>query len=214
MRNVLLQLLPWQWLRALSRRRNGLPMSGPTMPLSQAAMRRRRPTPRRSTAHGPRGEMEAVLRIQQNFPATGGSIPAAAHGLEFTQPFHDKRVVELGLAIPEELYFKNGRTRHLARTALRDLYPPEYQERLPGNDSVVPNFLQMAKRVEPRVLAEIDRMESGGRLSQYFDFPRLRAMLTRRDAGQHANGAETDTHQAMYAFLVARYIEWFRGDNA
>ena len=71
----------------------------------------------------------ARLRNQQNVPAQGFSIPAARHGLEFTQPFHDKRVVEFGLAIPEELYVKNGKTRYLARAALKDLYPPEYPDR-------------------------------------------------------------------------------------
>jgi hypothetical protein len=59
-----------------------------------------------------------MLRVpggQQNFPAQAYSISGAAHGLEFTQPFHDERVVEFGLAIPEALYFKNGKTRYLAR---------------------------------------------------------------------------------------------------
>jgi predicted RNA polymerase sigma factor len=77
-----------------------------------------------------------------------------------------------------------------------------------------PDFLTMAKRIEPRVLAEIDRMEKAGRLAQYFDFPRMRAMLTRRTVEQHASGHEYDTGQAILAFLAARYIEWFRRDNA
>jgi len=72
----------------------------------------------------------------------------------------------------------------------------------------------MAKRVEPRVLAEIDRMEKAGYLSRYFDFARMRRMLTRRTIEQHASGNEYDTRQAMLAFLAARYIEWFRRDNA
>ena len=76
-----------------------------------------------------------------------------------------------------------------------------------------PDFLTMAKQVEPRVLAEIDRMEKAGRLARYFDFARMRAMLTRRSVEQHASGAELETGQAMLAFLNARYIEWFRGDN-
>jgi asparagine synthase (glutamine-hydrolysing) len=213
-RNVLLPLAPPGWMRARTRRRNGLPPTGPTMPLSAQALERRPAGKGPQGRMGPRAQMEEVLSIQQNYPATGGSISAAAHGLEFTQPFHDKRVVELGLAIPEQLYLKHGRTRHLARTALKDLYPAEFQSRRPGNDSVSPDYLAMAKRVEPRVLAELDRMEAAGKLSDYFDFARMRAMLTRRGPDDHANGAETDLHQAMYAFLVARYIEWFRGDNA
>jgi asparagine synthase (glutamine-hydrolysing) len=157
--------------------------------------------------------MLRTLRGQQNAPAQSYSMSGAAHGLEFTQPFHDKRVIEFGLAIPEELYFKNGKTRYLSRAALKDLYPPEYQDRPPGNDDMGPDFLTMAKRIEPRVLAEIERMEKAGYLSRYFDFPRMRAMLTRRTLMQHASGDEYDTRQAHLAFLTARYIEWFRGEN-
>jgi asparagine synthase (glutamine-hydrolysing) len=158
--------------------------------------------------------MERALRRQQNSETLSGSIAAAAHGLEFTQPFHDKRVVEFGLAIPEELYLKNGKTRYLARQALKDLYPLEYQDRPPGNDDTNPDNLVMVKRIEPRVLAEIDRMAKKPYLSRYYDFPQMRKMLTRRKVEQHASGFEFDTNQAMLAFLAARYIEWFRGDNA
>jgi asparagine synthase (glutamine-hydrolysing) len=213
-RNVLFQLVPSSWLQVWNRYHKGLRLFGPSMPLSRQVIQGKRSQPAWRAGESLRVGMEAVLRIQQNYPASGGSISAAAHGLEFTQPFHDKRVVELGLAIPEELYVKNGRTRYLARAALKDLYPPEYQDRPAGNDSLVPDFLAMAKRIEPRVLAEIDRMEKAGRLSHYFDFARMRAMLTRRTVEQHDSGNEFDTHQAAYAFLVARYIEWFRGDNA
>jgi asparagine synthase (glutamine-hydrolysing) len=169
---------------------------------------------RRGYLPDPADSMLRVLRRIQDRQAMGSSIPAAAHGLEFTQPFHDKRVIELGLAIPEPLHFKNGRTRHVARTALADLLPPEYQDRPPGNDDLVPDFLMMAKRVEPRVLAEIERMERSPRLAKFFDFGRMRAMLTRRTVDQHNSGSEYDTQQAQLAFLQARYIAWFKGDNS
>jgi len=158
--------------------------------------------------------MLEALHSQQNLAAQGYSVPAAAHGLEFTQPFHDKRVVEFGLAIPEDLYFKDGKDRHLARAALKDRYPPEFQDRPPGNDDLGPDFLMMAKRIEPRVLAEIERMEKAGKLSRYFDFPRMRAMLTRRTLQQHASGNEYDTRQALLSFIAARHLEWFKGGNA
>jgi asparagine synthase (glutamine-hydrolysing) len=217
-RNVLLRLVPASWMQVWTRHRNGLALFGPTLPLSRWVIEGRSKNARSQfrwkAGDSQRVGMERALRSQQNFPAQGYSVPAAAHGLEFTQPFHDKRVVEFGLAIPEELYVKNGKTRYLARAALKDLYPPEYQDRPPGNDDMGPDFLMMAKRIEPRVLAEIDRMEKAGKLSQYFDFPRMRAMLTRRTIEQHASGNEYDTRQAHLAFLAARYIEWFRGDNA
>jgi asparagine synthase (glutamine-hydrolysing) len=217
-RNVLVPMFQASWLQVWVRRRSGLALFGPTMPLSRQVIKRRDPQARSSSRRrgreGPSDGMQRALRRQQNAPAQTYSISGAAHGLEFTQPFFDKRVVEFGLAIPETLFVKNGRTRHLARTALKDLYPPEFQNRRPGSDNLFPDFLTMAKRVEPRVLAEIDRMEASGRLAAYFDFPRMRAMLTRRTIAQHASGNEIDTGQAIMAFMTARYIEWFRGDNA
>ncbi len=217
-RNVLLPMVPASWMGVWIRHRNGLALFGPTMPVArriiEARSRKARSRFQRRSGGSLRVGMERALRGQQNVPVQAYSIAGAAHGLEFTQPFHDKRVVEFGLAIPEELYVKNGKTRYLARAALKDLYPPEFQNRPPGNDDLGPDFLMMAKRTEPRVLAEIDRMEKAGYLSRYFDFPRMRAMLTRRTIEQHASGNEYDTRQAMLAFIAARYIEWFRGENA
>ena len=217
-RNVLLKLMPASWMRVWINHENGLALFGPTMPVSRQVIAARAKNAgsrfRWRSGDSQRVGTLRTLRSQQNFPAQAYSISGAAHGLEFTQPFHDKRVVEFGLAIPEQLYVKNGKTRYLARKALADLYPPEYQDRPPGTDDIGPDFLMMAKRIEPRVLAEIDRMEKAGKLSQYFDFPRMRAMLTRRSVEQHNSGNEYDTRQAQLAFLTARYIEWFRGDNA
>ena len=217
-RNVLFHFVPTSWLRIWVHYRNGLRLLGPTMPLSrqiiQGGDRKARSQITYRSSQSLRIGMERSLRWQQNSEALAGSIPAAAHGLEFTQPFHDKRVVELGLAIPEELYLKNGKTRYLARQALKDLYPQEYQDRPPGNDDSSPDNLVMVKRIEPRMLAEIDRMAEKPYLSRYFDFPRMRKMLTRRKIDQHASGHEFDINQAMVAFLAARYIEWFRGENS
>lgn len=214
-RNVILQMLPASWIDVWRRYRSGLRLFGPTMPVARSIVlsrdRKARPLFRRRRGEGLQQRMIRALWMAQN---SSGSVQAATHGLELTRPFHDKRVVEFALAVPEALSLRNGRTRHLARAALGDLYPAEYQDRRPGNDDLMPDFLLMAKRVERRVLAEIDRMQQAGRLGQYFDFPRMRAMLTRRTAGQHDSGNEYDTRQAMSAFVVARHFEWFRGENS
>ena len=213
-RNAILPHLFPSALRRWRRYRTGLSPFGSTLPYSKALARRigaRKPSNRSSSLHE---NQRRILEGIADSPAIAGSIAAAAQGLEFTQPFHDKRVVELALAIPEHIHVRDGRERHLARIALADLYPPEFQTRGPGNDDLIPDFLAMAKRIEPKVLAEIDRMEAAGKLSAYFDFPRMRRMLTRRRADQHTSGNEYDVRQAMSAFIRARHIEWFRGDNA
>jgi asparagine synthase (glutamine-hydrolysing) len=210
--NVLTHFIPPAIQNIRMRRKQGLPLFGETMPIARA-QQAGKGAKRTSPLASQRKHMRETLRHMQDGHSIAGSVAAAVHGLQFTQPFHDKRVVEFGLAIPEDLHFRNGRERHLARVALADLYPPEFQTRLPGNDDSGPDFLSMAKRIEPQVLAEIDRMDKAGRLSAYFDFPRMRRMLTRRRADQHNSGNEFDTRQAMLAFLQARYIEWFSGAN-
>ena len=214
-RYVLFPLLPPSYHQRKMHRAHGLAPHGPTMPIASEIVEANAGPPRNwGYLPAPTRVMLHVLRWIQDMTAMGTSIPAAAHGLEFTQPFHDKRIVEFGLAIPESLHFKNGRTRHLARTALADLLPPEYQDRPPGNDGLVPDFSAMAKRVEPRVLDEIERLEKSARLTKLFDFGRMRAMLTRRTVDQRKSGPGLAARQAQLAFLHARYIDWFYRDNA
>lgn len=197
--------------------RGGLPAFGHGTPVQETFLEAQgvSPTrPARAKVHAEHARMQATLDGLHSAAAMGGSISSAAHGMEFTQPFHDKRVVELGLAIPEELWMKHGRERHLARTTLKDLLPPPFQTRPPGTEDLQPDFLAMAKRIEPRVLAEIDRMEQAGKLTRIFDFAKMRSLLTRRQLHEHRSGAEFDVRQGMRAFVMARYIEWFTGGNA
>jgi len=147
-------------------------------------------------------------------PGPGIGMEAAYHGLELTRPFHDKRVVELALAIPEALYVKDGRNRYLACMALKDLYPPEYQTRWRRNDDEIPDFQRMAKSIEPQILADIARMEKSESLSRYIDFGKIRRLLAARPtADDHNSGWEQETLQALGGYLTARYIEWARRDN-
>ncbi len=77
-----------------------------------------------------RGQLRNTLRRVMSGAAPGMAEQAARHGLELTRPFHDKRVVELALAVPQDLYVKNGRNRYLACAALKDIYPREFQNTL------------------------------------------------------------------------------------
>ncbi|HEX4304000.1 MAG TPA: asparagine synthase-related protein [Rhizomicrobium sp.] len=215
---VLKYLVPEALRRARIRRRHGLALWSHTTPIKEEyagntrnALRGRQATP--TTEAAMRAHLLAIINRLQRGRSLAGSMQAASRGLEFTQPFHDKRVIELALAIPADLWVKDGRERHLAREALKDLYPPEFQTRRRGNTDIAPDFLAMVKSVEPQLLAEIDRMERDGKLSHIFDFPRMREMLTRRTIDQHHSGSEYDTHQAITAFMQARFLEWFRREN-
>lgn len=141
---------------------------------------------------------------QRRSAAVGWTIATAAHGLCFTQPFHDKRVVELGLAIPEELYVKNGINRYLARRALADVYPPEFQNRGRGNEGVL-DEVALPECAIPELLSEAERLGKSARLSSYFDFSRASDFLNSRSALK--NGV------VLNALLVGKFIEWFDRPN-
>jgi asparagine synthase (glutamine-hydrolysing) len=137
------------------------------------------------------------------------AAPAAARGLELTRPFHDKRVVEFGLAIPEDLYVKNGLNRYLARRALGDVYPPEFQTRDRQNEGALGDapILDLAS---PELLDEADRLAGDEKLSAYFDFAQARRILAKPDQ-VGLTAAEKNT--AYRAVLTAKFIEWFGGAN-
>ena len=161
-----------------------------------------------------RERMRQTLERIVSAPGPGIGMEAAYHGLELTRPFHDKRVVELALAIPEELYVKNGRNRYLACIALKDLYPQEFQTRWRRNDDEIPDFQRMAKSIEPMVLADLARMEKSDALARYIDFGKIRRLLAARPtADDHNSGWEQETLLALGGYLTARYIEWARRDN-
>ncbi len=145
--------------------------------------------------------------------AAGNAIPAAAHGLDLTRPFHDKRVVELGLAVPEDLYVKNGLNRHLARRALADVYPAEFQTRGRRNDGGFGNEAAILDAATTDLLAEADRMAKSATLSAYFDFGQVQRLL--RLPGPNLDGPTlAKKSAAMRALLAARFIEWCGTSNA
>lgn len=136
---------------------------------------------------------------------------AAAYGLEFTRPFHDKRVVELGLAIPEALQFRNGLERYLARHALRDLLPIQLLARGPGNDAENPDMFRLARNTAPAALAESRQLDRGGRLSRYVDFDKLERMIANVDEKKRRHHHRLAVAHATIG--LARFIAWFDHTN-
>jgi asparagine synthase (glutamine-hydrolysing) len=155
-----------------------------------------------------------MLRILRRWMASSQSTlgnEAAVHGLDIARPLIDKRVVEFGLAIPEDLYVKNGRNRYLARRALADVYPPEFQARGRHQDLLDPDLIGMLRASQPMLTTEVRRMAFNPTLKKYIDFDKLEAML-------HASNAAkipiSDTALALRAVRAAQYVEWLEGGNA
>ncbi len=215
---VIRPLLPrwlWRWLDDF---RKGLPRDTPVMPITrefERLIRARGGRPEGSVPETGRkdrwGRRRAVLLLLQDAPFSYG-YQVATYGLEFTQPFHDKRIIEFALAIPPSLFVRDGRDRYLAREALADLYPPEFQSRQKTNDSRFPDFEAAVERERPKLLAEIARLEGKERLTRYFDFDRMRKML-HPIAGRFAFSSGAYMYNAIHALIMARFIEWNERDN-
>jgi asparagine synthase (glutamine-hydrolysing) len=145
--------------------------------------------------------------------APGWSVPAGAFGLDLTRPFHDKRVVELGLAIPEDFYVKYGVNRYIARLALADVYPPEFRTRGRKNEGGLGDLAATVDAAIPELLREVERLAKNRELSAYFDFERARRRLSPAPSSARSPSLREQA-VALEAVLTARFIEWFGGTNA
>lgn len=155
-----------------------------------------------------RGRILQKLHRLSEFPVPGFSIEAAGWGLDMTRPFHDKRVLEFALAIPEDLYLKGGRNRYLACQALRDIYPIEFQTRPRRTELHEPNVEGMLTSVRPHLKTELNRMANSKTLTKYIDFAKIEFELCEKPRTDRAQVA-----YAIRAFLTARYMSWFYGQN-
>ncbi len=151
-----------------------------------------------------------LLRRASDMPPAAQTL-AATHGLELTRPFHDRRIVEFALAIPEALQFRNGLERHLARTAFADLLPAALLASGPGNDAEEPDLFRTAHEGAAAALAEARAMDREGRLSRYVDFAKVDAML--RDLDETRLADHRRVIVATLAITTARFVAWVDGRN-
>lgn len=214
---VVRPLLPQQLRRWLDNTRQGVPRDPFLMPITREfarAIRAKGGKPYGSPKPTTKGRWWRPMRIlvaMQDAAFSHGYL-IAAHGLEFAQPFHDKRIVEFALAIPPALFVRDGRDRYLARKALADLYPPEFETRQKGGDHRFPDFMVVAERERPKLLAEIARLERSERLARMFDFGRMRRMVV-PVGGRFAPSSESRMRRAVRALIMARFVEWVERDN-
>ncbi len=160
-----------------------------------------------------RDTQRLILRLMRDDTFRDVALLAAHRGMEFTQPFCDRRVVELGLALPEDLYFKNGRNRHLGRRALEEVYPKEFQDRVRSDDDIIPDFVDMMKAMEPQLRAELERLRPSRKLAGYFEFAQMNRLLDRSLSGRHRRARTRAAQIVLPSLLKARFIDWFLRDN-
>ncbi|KQS02136.1 hypothetical protein ASG11_15240 [Sphingomonas sp. Leaf357] len=151
-----------------------------------------------------RGRIARLLdRVSGQVAYAAMDMAAWTEGLVVTRPFHDKRVVELALAIPESLYFKDGRNRYLACRALADIYPPEFQDRPFHNDHRIPDIAAALASAAPDLIARAERLPD-----ELVDRDALIAALDPDRPWGQPKGLALDV------LLVADYRRWFERRNS
>jgi asparagine synthase (glutamine-hydrolysing) len=208
-------LLPHRVLDLASRLRHGSAPPWSEMPIANAFAARLHANghlddSRHYMPSSPREYVRLALRTISDNASTSLSNETAARQMELTRPFHDRRVVEFGLAVPEDLYVRDGWNRYLARTAMRDLYPPEFAARWRRNDDPAPDFHRRVKELESIVNLQLDRMAADELVPRYVDIQRVRELLASREINDHNSGWEQETQLAVSGLLAARFVEWFK----
>lgn len=169
--------------------------------------------------HDPRSSLDrrsdldrriAALQLLMSRGQPNRCNEAAALGLELTRPMLDKRVIELGLAIPPEMQVVNGRNRAMALKAIGDIIPPQFRTRPRGQEFIDPLFEQRQQALFPHIRDQLAVMRDHPVLRRYLDLDRME-----RDVALAIDDPDNapDTKFLVHSFLIARYVAWFNRLN-
>lgn len=151
-----------------------------------------------------------LMRIAASRNPTETTI-AARHGLDLTLPFHDKRVIEFGLAIPDRLRLREGHDRFLAQRALHDLLPERLLQGTLYNDAMEPDSFRAAHECAAANMKRLRAENSQGGISRYVDVERLHAMTTEVDETRLSDHRNLLT--ATRTIALSRFITWINRAN-
>ncbi len=152
-----------------------------------------------------------VLRTIARRPRCLQGNEAATRGLDIARPMLDKRVVEFGLAIPQELYVVHGRDRYLACRAMADAYPREYQTRKSSAEPFDPDTVETLWHALPSLRAQLERLRDHEVLRDYFNFAGITEMFSIKSQNDIVEDGMISL--AARATRAAHYVAWFRNEN-
>ncbi len=101
---------------------------------------------------------------------------AARHGLRYVFPWLDWRLLEFVSTVPPRMQLHEGKRRALFRTAMSDLLPPEFLERLKKLHPAPTVTYQLALN-RAALIEEARRVGKSERASAVFDLPEIERRL-------------------------------------
>jgi len=106
----------------------------------------------------------------------GAAANCVRGGLENRNPLADHRLLEFCLAIPQDQFLRNGKTRWLARRVLADRLPAEVINNL-DRGAQSPAWFDRLSQDRAALAAEIDELSRSPLASRYLDVERLRRLV-------------------------------------
>jgi asparagine synthase (glutamine-hydrolysing) len=103
---------------------------------------------------------------------------AAPFALEHRHPFMDKRLIEYCLALPSAQKIHPGRTRYVMHSALKDILPPQLQQRV-AKSNLSHNFLRAFLQFEHERLEETVMLHKSSAVDKYLNAAALQAIYQR-----------------------------------
>jgi len=136
------------------------------------------------------------------------------NGLEQRDPLGDRRLVEFCLAIPPELWQRDGVPRSFARRVFADRLPTDVVDSREHGRQAAQWFHRLTLRRDDLV-AEIDRLEASPLASRIMDLPRLRAIASNWPADTQE--ADRRTPELLGGFgrglHIGQFLRWVEGGN-
>ena len=122
----------------------------------------------------------------------------AMFGIELAHPFMDRRLIEFCLALPPNLSLRDGWTRYIMRSALRDVLPESVQLRL-GKADMMQNYVVGLTKRDGALFLE--RLANLGLVERYVDRDRVAQYKQVVEAADPTQHSKERTHLARLVTL-------------
>jgi asparagine synthase (glutamine-hydrolysing) len=143
-----------------------------------------------------------ALRRGRCYRSDWTNLLRARHGLDEMMPLGDIRMVEFCLAIPEDQFFRNGRSRHLARRLLRAAGVPAVIADSEARGQQHPEWFAHLDRVRPALPAQIARLRESPTAARFIDLDRLDRLV----ADWPADTAAAHRRDLVFHFVLPRAL--------
>lgn len=146
----------------------------------------------------------------------GADVLQAEHGLEMRDPSADRRLVEFCLALPDEIYLKNGIERRLARLGMANLIP-EAVRLDPSRGRQDVDWAFRMRKDSAAITRALEELAGDPGVCKYLDIPAMQDMWRNFDSTDWRSAPLADviryTQGLMGGMAVGQFVRWFERRN-